>query len=715
MKRYKVYESRKEYFNNNWKYLRANWSDFDYSILEKIMYLSRSGRGDNDSYNDCIMMLDTETSKKRDDVYNAKGEYQPLDNHIVIWTLSIRAFGMNIVTLYGRKPSECISCITKVHDVMRGDKSIIYIHNMAYDWTFLRRFMMQCWGTPDHQLNTKPHYPIYIEFANGLIFKDSLILAQRSLEKWAKDLNVEHQKALGQWDYDKLRNQDSYISEDELTYAEFDTLVGVECIQAQMDILNKHIYSIPYTATGIVREDVRTLGKKNRARDWFKKQALSYDQYLKMTCVYHGGYTHGNRHLINQKLGSKEDLVRCYDFASSYPFCLLAKKFPGEKFTPSDIPLYIDDIISDHENTAYYFEFIALDVKLKNDHIAMPALQFSKMIKCVNAVLDNGRVLSAAYIDIWLTEQDLLVISEQYEFSKHVCCNVEFSHKKYLPRWLTDYIFDLFRQKTMLKGEDSVAYAISKSKVNSVYGMHVQRSIRDEISENYVTGEYIKNEIDPEFEYQKYLLNHNSILPYQIGVWVTAYAFYDLFQLGKCCDTWIYSDTDSCYALGWDIDKIMQYNEHCKNELMANGYGPIVRNNREYWLGIAENDGDNDAYYEFKVMGAKRYCGRNVADNELHITVAGVPKKGAKCLNDDISNFKKGFIFDGETTGKLTHTYIYRDDIYIDDNGNETADSVDLSKCDYLLDSVELQSWDSLTSDEIEMVIPMPDVFNEGR
>ena len=102
------------------------------------------------------------------------------------------------------------------------------------------------------------------------------------------------------------------------------------------------------------------------------------------------------------------------------------------------------------------------------------------------------------------------------------------------------------------------------------------------------------------------------------------------------------------------------YNQLCKDKLTANGYGAVEHNDREYWLGVAEFDGE---YTEFKVMGAKRYCGRAVKDGELHITVAGVPKSGYKCLNNDISNFTKGMVFDGTTTGKLTHTYSYITDI----------------------------------------------------
>ena len=78
----------------------------------------------------------------------------------------------------------------------------------------------------------------------------------------------------------------------------------------------------------------------------------------------------------------------------------------------------------------------------------------------------------------------------------------------------------------------------------------------------------------------------------------------------------------------------------------------------------------------------------------LHITVAGVPKEGAKCLKDDLTNFRKDFIFDGETTGKLAHYYIFSDrGIYIDEFGNEVGDSIDLQPCDYELDAVDKVEW----------------------
>ena len=82
-------------------------------------------------------------------------------------------------------------------------------------------------------------------------------------------------------------------------------------------------------------------------------------------------------------------------------------------------------------------------------------------------------------------------------------------------------------------------------------------------------------------------------------------------------------------------------------------------------------------------------------------------KKGAKCLNDDITKFKHGLIFDGKTTGKLTHGYMSVEEIYIDERGNEVADSVDLFPCDYLLSESILQEvdFDYINTEELNLSI----------
>ena len=193
---------------------------------------------------------------------------------------------------------------------------------------------------------------------------------------------------------------------------------------------------------------------------------------------------------------------------------------------------------------------------------------------------------------------------------------------------------------------------------------------------------------------------------------VTSYAFRNLHRLNKCVKPedqdglLLYNDTDSGYAQNWDIDKIAAYNKWCLDMLTANGYGPVEVGGKTFILGIAEHKELEDDYSEFKVMGAKRYAGRCLEDNKIHITVAGVPKKGADCLEDDLTRFTKNFVFEGEKTGKLQHIY-FTSDIYVDDRGNETGDSIDLLAADYKLDATErfLLDFDKLLEEEIEVQV----------
>ena len=716
-------------YDSTLDYAMTHHSDFDFTLLKYIPYKKKGGKGRNNSYNDCIIMFDTETSKleknqtreegvvdKRTGIRYTKTVYEPVQNYIVAWSLCIYALDRPIVTLWGHTPESLTETIQKIVDNMRGEETFIYAHNLPYDYVFGRKYFFKQWGTPERQLNIKPHYPIYLTFEHKdhfITFKDSLVLAQRKLEKWADDLEVEHRKAVGKWEYNKIRTQAEKYTPDELLYIENDVLAGCECLHKTMQTLNKSIYSLPYTATGIPREEAQKLAKKNCYKSRFLSMALTYDQYKRMEKVYHGGYTHANRHYISRNVCDIfESYIEAYDFASSYPFCMLACKFPMERFEP--IEADVDFIIRNSNNYAFTFLLYLEQPRLKNDFEPMPALQYSKCVEDVNAIVDNGRILCCdhgGFIKIWLNELDLKVILEQYDYDRLEIFHVEVSKKGYLPKWFTDYAFQLYIDKCKLKdGGDPVLYNLQKAKLNSLYGMLVQKSIKETILEDYITGDMnYDTDFDHEEEYEKYINKRTSYFPYQWGCWVTSHAFEHLFELGKCCKEWIYSDTDSCFGIGWDTEKLNAYNEKCKEMLRANGYGAVVHNNKEYWLGVAEFDG---SYSEFVTCGAKRYCCRYSDDprnkeknrGKLKITVAGVPKCGVSELDDDINNFKRGFNFKGVNTGKLSHSYLFNNDIqYI--NGLSIGDSIDLNPADYTLDDVERIDWESLFYDDVEVQI----------
>ena len=713
-KLYKIAAIRSSYIKKHHRYRMMIWDKFDYSILTRnIMYYKKKGKFQKGTWNDVIISADTETSKSHEI------SKDPLPNHVCAWTISIRAYNTNIVTLYGNKPSDMMQCLDLIKQALPGDELYVFFHNLAYDYTFLRLFLFKQFGTPKKELNTKPHYPIMLGFDNGIILKDSLILSQCKLEKWAKDLNVHHQKAVGSWDYDEIRDQDHKFTRAELKYIENDTLALVECLDAFCTSLHKNINTIVYTATGIVREEVRERAKNHNGHRDFERQALSFEQLIKFMKLYHGGYSHANRFYISDILA--DTITKCRDFASSYPFCLLAYKYPCSKFIPMDKTIDPEYILRNNDRYAFIFKISFVNIRLKDRYFPMPALQASKCEQTINMRIDNGRILQAGYVNLYICDIDLEVLADQYIWDECKCTEVEYAKKDYLPRWFTDYVYELFAvkcERKVTKDEDPVNYALSKMRVNSVYGLTVQKPVRENYIEVTEAGEYkINKEGDTAFyqsgeyrqdfdqdmqkEYEKFLKNPNTVLSYTIGTYCTAYAFRNLFELGKCVNCyyndegklaypphWYYSDTDSCYSDDWNDDKIAEYNEHCKELLRANGYGAVTVNGKEYWLGVAEPDSE---YEEFVVLGSKRYAGRGADDHELHITVAGVPKKtGAKCLKDDLTNFCRGFIFDGETTGKLTHFYIFSDKgIYKDEFGNEIGDSIDLQPCDYELDAVE--------------------------
>ena len=696
------------------------YTDFNYSILDNVMFKVKVGRGSHESYNDVLMMLDTETSKECENdfiIEKHKGierkKYIPVRNYIVIWTLSIRFFNKNICTLYGRNPLELTDCIEKILEHLKGDKTLLFVHNLSYDNTFLEKFFFKKFGFPEKQLNTKSHYPISISYKNGLILRDSLILAQRKLDSWGKDLSAEHHKLLGSWKYDVIRHQNTVLSDNELSYAENDTLVGVECLDIIMSQLKKCIYSLPMTATGIPRNELYLKSKKQRAKEWFLQTVLPLDLYLWFErWIYHGGYSHGNRNII----GELFDYAECRDFASSYPFSLIVEKYVSSQFVKiDDGDIDVNLIIENMDNYAYVFTLVLLNVDLIDDDVSMPFIQVSKCQKLYEPICDNGRVLSAKYLEISYTEQDLYICLKQYKFDRIAVVNCYYAQKDYLPNWFRDYVFECYKEKCELKFSDNQAlYNIAKSKVNSLYGMAVQKPLKEDIIEDYETGEYIETEMSKEEQiekYQEYIDNPKKILPYHIGVYCTAYATRHLFDLAECIDyenggLWLYSDTDSIYSNKWNEEKLKIYNDNVKQKLIDSGYDKIIVDGHTFWLGIAEIDG---VYSEFITVGSKRYACRYAEHeankkkvwNKLKITVAGVPKeKGVLALNDNILNFKKGLIFDGELTGKKTHAYV-QGDITTNAYGDIVADSVDLMPCDYLLDSVDVFDWRQTFDDEL--------------
>ena len=682
------------YFSEPFQVCR--YTDYDYTILRHIPCDQARGK-QKERFNECFIMADTETSKSHPDTFtlDAKGKriYDENPNYIVKWSVAVNVFGFNLCVLWGDRPTDLLDCLVRVHAALSGTCTIIYVHNLSYDYMFLRKFLNKEWGAPVKQLNTKPHYPVELVYGNGLILRDSLILAQRSIEKWGEDLGAEHQKAVGKWDYDKIRHQRDGLTDDELLYICNDVLCGVECLSILRGTIHKTHRGMPYTATGIPRGELREIAHPHHQHEWCVEN-YEYWSYKICERFYHGGYAHNNRN-------RKGDIVsaRALDFSSSYPTTMLLEKFPWEKWCKLSGNPTAEWILSRSDREAFLFRVNVAKVRLKNYWFPMPPLQLSKVDLIYDAVVDNGRILKAGFVSMYMNEIMLELFRELYDYDELEISDCMFAAKRYLPDWMTQYIYQLFIDKTMLKGRDPVQYAIAKAKLNSIYGMCVQKVEKPDIIEDASTGIYTITQPEGDEVFNREVKKRSTFLWYPVGCWVTSYAMRNLFKLGACArdpatgkadpDAWLYSDTDSCYFMDYDPEKVEAYNQRCRERLLERGFPGVKHNGREYWLGVAELDGE---YSEFRAWHSKCYAARYADDWEgkeagkLKITVAGVPKKtGAGCLEDDIKKFIPGFIFRGERTGKLTHIYNYVDEIKINEDGDEIGDNINLVPCDYLL------------------------------
>ena len=165
----------------------------------------------------------------------------------------------------------------------------------------------------------------------------------------------------------------------------------------------------------------------------------------------------------------------------------------------------------------------------------------------------------------------------------------------------------------------------------------------------------------------------------------------------------VYMDTDSIKLIqGYDKKVIEDYNKtvikRIENvskllKIDINKYKPKDKKGREHLIGLFEIEKDDPeskySYSKFITQGAKKYA-YELEDGNIHITVAGVPKKGAVRLKD-LSEFKDGLVFKYQDTNKLLLFYIDdQSEHYLTDYLGNVAKITDKSGCSLMPNSYTL-------------------------
>lgn len=599
------------------------------------------------TYSDNILTFDIEVSSmwlnsakevigylngKSDEYWNS---LEPL-SLCYIWQ-----FSFDNTVYYGRYLDDFISILVEL--CVTDIEFTIFIHNLSYEYQFLLNIM-----TMKDVFARQSHKPMYcrsVEFPN-ITFKCSYMLTRLSLDSWGKSIGTFKLHSL---DYDVVRTPKTVLTKEELEYCKQDCIVVYNGIKKYLDQYG-HIESIPLTQTGQVRRVAKKklFSVKNWVLKMIKCLPRNIIEYERFYNVFSGGYTHSNHTLTGFTITCGGS---AYDFASSYPYCMVAFKYPLK-------PFYLSNYDNDIENFAYilYLKLENVETITYNTFISV-----SKCENIKNPTIDNGRLMACDLAYIYVTEQDYQTIIESYTGDIEIvkCWK---SRKEYLPSEFVDYILELYENKTTLKEVEGMEdlYMQSKQFINSLFGMSVTALVPEdcEMLDDFSWQKNVKSSQEIESYLEDLAENPKGrlFLSFPIGIWVTSYAKRNLWKCilsldnGADKNDCIYCDTDSIKAVGYNHDFSFYNNEvidRLKKACEYHGFNfertrPKNPKGKVCQLGIFEQE---ENWTEFRTLGAKRYCYRD-EKGELHLTNSGVNKGAVACLNNDVDNFKDGFEFD---------------------------------------------------------------------
>lgn len=147
---------------------------------------------------------------------------------------------------------DLISSISANLDLSNERRLIVYVHNLAFEFAFMREHFN--WANVFFADYRKP---IYALTSNFVEFRCSLKLSGgKSLATVGKELAVPVEKMVGDLDYSLLRGPQTPLSEAELHYCEQDIAVVLQYIREKIE-QDDGISNIPLTNTGYVRRHMR--------------------------------------------------------------------------------------------------------------------------------------------------------------------------------------------------------------------------------------------------------------------------------------------------------------------------------------------------------------------------------------------------------------------------------------------------------------------------
>ncbi len=574
-------------------------------------------------YKDVLCAFDIETSRLPD-----------IEQSIMyVWMFHIH----NHFTIVGRTWEQFHKLIQQINSELNGETLCVFVHNLSYEFQFLQAVYKfdneEVFAVDRRKVLKCTMYDRKIEF------RCSYLHSNMSLAEYTKKMKVEHQKLDGdEFGYKEIRYPWTELTPKQLQYCVHDVVGLCEAIETEMKADGDNLYTFPLTSTGYVRRDAK---KAMRAvhPSFVKSQLPNLEVYTLCREAFRGGDTHANRYYAGRTLKD----VKSADRSSSYPDVVCNCEFPVSEFFHAgkldfDELMYLITV----RKKAVLMRVAVTNLRLTDELWGAPYLSRDKCRRVERGAYDNGRILSADYLETTITDIDLRIILDQYSFDDMCAFDVAYARYGKLPQSLINETINYYRAKTELKnvpGQD-IYYMKSKNKLNSIYGMMAQDPVKQ--STIFTDGDWsIGTEPVAELLDKS---NAKNFLCYQWGVWVTAHARAALQAGIKLAgDNFVYCDTDSVKYIG-EIDW-SGYNAERVKASKKSGAFATDPNGVTHYMGVYEDDG---YYAEFKTLGAKKYAYTYEPNGKTYVTIAGVTKsKGGAELDrcGGLKAFSPGFIF----------------------------------------------------------------------
>ena len=530
-------------------------------------------------------------------------------------------------TIYGRTWEEFNDFAKKVCDeIPMGCRLVVYVHNLSFEFQFLRNVYN---FTNEEVFAIARRKVLKCTMWDKIELRCSYLQSNMSLAQFCKKMGAEHQKLSGEeFDYNKERYPWTELTDMELKYCQNDVVGLVEAIKIEMQRDNDDLYTIPLTSTGYARRAAKNIMYYIRKKEY----QITPEIYMKLRQAFRGGNTHANRFFSGMILHN----VKSADRSSSYPDVQCNCKFPVGEWVRRNI---------NSQNLEKYLmhgypllvEVALKNVRLKEKYWPVPYLTRDKSRKIVNGAYDNGRVLSADYLETTLTDVDWGIVDAEYKFDGVEIISGFSNRYAELPKEFVKLICGFYRDKCKLKGDEDkkLYYHLSKQLLNSLYGMTAQDPLKPDIEFN--DGAFSLEMGDIYERCEKY--NKKCWLPYAWGVYTTAWARLRLEEgIRLAGENLVYVDTDSVKYLGeinWE-----NYNADRIADSKKSGAWGVDAKLHPHYMGVYEME---EGYDKFITLGAKKYAYEQ--GGKLGVTVSGVLKnKGAEELGD-LRKFEPGFVF----------------------------------------------------------------------